>query len=145
VIELLACTSEVAQAVVSLTPIPVPHAPDWPHEDTADALRPIADHPELAGGTFLVVEDGVVVGDCGWFGPPDDEGEVEIGYGLAPSVRGRGVATAAVELLIAWVRTQGARVIRAEVLPGNEPSWKVLERLGFESVGEKAGHRIYLL
>jgi ribosomal-protein-alanine N-acetyltransferase len=145
VIELLACTPKVAQAVIGLTAIPVRHAPDWPHEDTPDALRPVADHPELAGGTFLVVEDGVVVGDCGWFGPPDEDGEVEIGYGLAPSARGRGVATEAVRLLLDWVRTQGARTVRAEVLPGNEPSWQLLLRLGFEQVGEKAGHHIYLL
>ncbi len=117
------------------------HAYDWPHADTFDALRPLAEHPEHCGpGTFLVVQDGVVVGDCGWFGPPDDLGEVDIGYGLAPSVRGRGLGTEAVGLLLDWVRAQGATRVRAEVLPGNHASLRLLARLGFTAVGERAGY-----
>jgi RimJ/RimL family protein N-acetyltransferase len=118
-------------------------ATDWPHADTADALRPLADHPgETGEGTFLIAVDGVVVGDCGWFGPPDEDGEVEIGYGLARSARGRGHATAAVALLLDWVQARGARSVRAEVLPGNEPSLRLLARLGFADIGGRAGHRI---
>ncbi|MDX6215719.1 MAG: [ribosomal protein S5]-alanine N-acetyltransferase [Frankiales bacterium] len=134
-------TLDLAQAVLSYSAVDVPHAGDWPHEDSYDALRPFAEHGG-GPGTFLVVEDGVVVGDCGWFGPPDEDGEVEIGYGLAPSARGRGLGTEAVRLLVEWVRGQGARSVRAEVLPGNETSLRLLARLGFEDIGERAGHRI---
>jgi RimJ/RimL family protein N-acetyltransferase len=141
VISLEPVTLDLAQAVLSYSAVDVPHAGDWPHEDSYDALRPFAEHGG-GPGTFLVVEDGVVVGDCGWFGPPDEDGEVEIGYGLAPSARGRGVGTEAVRLLVAWVRAQGARSVRAEVLPGNETSLRLLARLGFEDIGERAGHRI---
>jgi RimJ/RimL family protein N-acetyltransferase len=139
VIELVPCTVEVAQAVLAGSDPGVPHAADWPHDDTYDALRPLAEHGS-GPGTFLVVLDGVVVGDCGWFGPPDEEGEVEIGYGLAPSARGRGVGTRAVEMLLSWVAEQGARRVRAEVLPGNAASFALLARLGFEPVEERAGH-----
>lgn len=140
-ITLVPATGEVAVAVVTGGPVPVPHAPDWPHADTADALRPLAEHPDDTGpGTFLVLEDGVVVGDCGWFGPPVD-GLVDIGYGVATSVRGRGVGRAAVRLLLTWVAAQGAAEVRAEVLPGNEPSLRLLAGLGFQDVGEHAGHR----
>ena len=140
-IELRQVTHEVARAVLDGAPLPFPHAPDWPHEDTVDALRPLADHPGDTGpGTFLVVVDGVVVGDCGWFGPPDDAGEVEIGYGLAPSARGLGLGTASVVALLDWVEGRGATRVRAEVLPGNEPSLRLLQRLGFEVGGEHAGH-----
>jgi len=90
------------------------------------------------------VLDGEVVGDCGWFGPPDASGEVEIGYGLAPSVRGRGLGTDTVRALLEWVRAQGATRVRAEVLPGNEASLRLLHRLGFEVVGEHAGHLVLL-
>ncbi|MCU1593024.1 MAG: N-acetyltransferase [Frankiales bacterium] len=118
-------------------------APDWPHDDTADAFRPLAEHPGHTGeGTFLILLDGVVIGDCGWFGPADEDGEVEIGYGLAPSARGSGHGTAAVRLLLEWVASQGARSVRAEVLPSNVPSLRLLGRLGFEDVGEHAGHRV---
>lgn len=143
-IELRPVTHDLARAVVAGESLgDLPRAHDWPHADTFDALRPLAEHPEHTGpGTFLVLLDGKVVGDCGWFGPPDAEGEVEIGYGLAPSVRGRGLGTEAVRALLAWVRQQGAVRVRAEVLPGNEASLRLLRRLGFEVVGEHAGHLV---
>lgn len=141
-IELVPVTPAVARAVVDGADLgDLPRVADWPHADTADALRPLAEHPDDTGpGTFLVLHQGLVVGDCGWFGPPDDAGEVEIGYGLAPSARGQGLGTAAVQALLAWVREQGARHVRAEVLPGNEPSLRLLARLGFEKTEERAGH-----
>ncbi len=131
---------------------------DWPHDDTYDALRGLAEHPDDTGpGTFLVVLEegagtgGTVIGDCGWFGPPSEQahgtpnepdGQVEIGYGLAPSARGAGHGRAAVVLLLDWVREQGAVSARAEVLPGNEPSLRLLTGLGFARDGERAGHTV---
>lgn len=141
-IALVPATHAVAVAVVRHCHLPVQHAPDWPHRDTADALRPLAEHPEETGeGTFLITEHGLVVGDCGWFGPPTD-GVVDLGYGLAPSARGRGVATEAVQLLLAWVAQRGAVQARCEVLPSNETSLRLLARLGFVDTGEHAGHRV---
>jgi RimJ/RimL family protein N-acetyltransferase len=141
-VALLPASHEVAVAVLAGGDLPWAHARDWPHADTADALRPLAEHPSDTGeGTFLITENGVVVGDCGWFGPPAD-GVVDLGYGLAPSARGRGVATAAVRLLLEWVALRGAVQARADVLPGNVPSLRLLARLGFVEVGELAGHRV---
>jgi RimJ/RimL family protein N-acetyltransferase len=103
----------------------------WPHQDTPDALRPLADH-DAGPGTFLVVVDGQVLGECGWFGPPDGSGEVEVGYGLAPSARQRGIGTVAVRTLLEWVESQpGVRRVSASALVGNEASRRLLERLGF--------------
>ena len=147
-ITLVPVTRAVACAVIAWDGIdaalsPLGRATDWPHEDTPDALRPLAEHPEHSvEGTFLVVRDGIVIGDCGWFGPADEDGESEIGYGLAPSARGAGHATAAVALLLGWVADQGSRSVRAEVIAANLPSLRLLERLGFEDVGEHAGHRV---
>ena len=144
VITLAPVCQTLAVAVVAFEDLgPLARAADWPHDDTLDAFRPLAEHPEHAGeGTFLILLDGVVIGDCGWFGPADEDGEVEIGYGLAPSARGLGHGTAAVALLLEWVAAHGARSVRAEVLPANEPSLRLLARLGFEDVGEHAGHRV---
>ena len=141
-IRLQPVTPELARAVLEGADLgDLRHAFDWPHADTFDALRPLAEHPDHTGpGTFLVVRDDVGVGDCGWFGPPDEGGEVEIGYGLAPSVRGQGLGTEAVGALLDWVRARGATRVRAEVLPGNEASLRLLARLGFEPTGEHAGH-----
>lgn len=141
-IRLVPVAPGVARAVVhDEGSLPEPRVADWPHADTADALRPLADHPEAGSeGTFLVLEHGVVVGECGWFGPPV-EGEVSIGYGLARSARGRGVGSEAVRQLVAWVQGQGATTVRAEVRPGNEASLRLLAGLGFRSVGEEEhGH-----
>jgi RimJ/RimL family protein N-acetyltransferase len=124
----------VAAAVVAGGPFPFEHAPGWPHDDSADALRPHAEHggPGDAEGTFLVLVDDEVVGECGWYGPPGDDGVVEIGYGLAASRRGRGLGTEAVAVLCAWVEQQpGVRRIAAEALAGNDPSWRLLLKLGF--------------
>lgn len=118
-------------------------APDWPHEDTPDALRGLAEHGAPGDtGTFLVVVDGEVVGDCGWFGAADDAGTVEVGYGLAASRRRQGLGTEAVAVLTAWVEAQpGVRLVTAEVLPGNEGSLRLLARLGFR---EHGSHPPYL-
>lgn len=141
-LELRPVPRDVAIAVVTGTGLDVALAAagltrvrDWPHEDTIDALRGLAEHAELSGkGSFLVVRwDGAVLGDCGWFGPPDEQGLVEIGYGLAASARRQGVGTEAVGRLLAWVGQQPAvRTVTAEVLVGNEPSLRLLARLGFE-------------
>jgi RimJ/RimL family protein N-acetyltransferase len=125
---------------------PLTRPPDWPHDDTADALRPIAEHggPGPALGTFLVVEGGRVIGDCGWFGPPDDDGTVEIGYGLAASARGAGRGRQAVTQLRDWVAAQpGARRIVAEALVGNEPSRRLLLDLGFTEEPAAPPYRRY--
>lgn len=102
----------------------------WPHDETADAL---AGAGQGAGeATWLVVVDGEVVGEAGWKGPPDPDGVVEIGYGLARPARGRGLGTEAVGVLVAWTERQpGVRAVAAKVLAGNEPSLRLLRRLGF--------------
>lgn len=112
---------------------PLEPGPGWPHTDTPDALRPLAEHggPGQDGG-WLVVVDGRVVGDCGWLGGPGPDGDCEVGYGLAAPARGQGLGLEAVAVLVAWAEQQpGVRRVVADVLPGNEPSLRLLARLGF--------------
>jgi RimJ/RimL family protein N-acetyltransferase len=120
---------------------PLTRAPDWPHDDSVDALRPHATRP--APGTFLVVAGDRVIGECGWRGGPDPSGDVEIGYGLAASARGRGLGREAVRQLCGWAEAQdGVRRITAEALVGNEPSRRLLLALGFvEEPGVPPYHR----
>jgi RimJ/RimL family protein N-acetyltransferase len=125
---------------------PLTRAPDYPHDDSADALRPLAEHggPGPAVGTLLIVEDGRVIGECGWFGPPDESGTVEIGYGLAASARGAGRGTQAVNLLRDWLGTlPDVRRVVAEALVGNEPSRRLLLRLGFTEEPAEPPYRRY--
>ena len=105
----------------------------WPHADTVDALRPYAEYgsDDVPGPFLVVLGTGEVVGDCGWYGPPGADGEVEIGYGLAAPYRGRGIGTDAVTALLAWVTAQpGVRRVVAETDATNTASRRLLERLG---------------
>ena len=103
--------------------------------DTADGLGAALAHAESeADSPFLVVllETGEVVGDCGWKGGPGPDGRAEIGYGLAASVRGRGLGTEMVRTLTGWALSQpGCTSVVAEVLADNLPSRRALERAGF--------------
>src|SRR6266487_278139 len=71
----------------------------WPHQDTADALRLAA---QGSGLCWLVILDGLVIGDCGTHGPVS-AGTVEIGYGLAAPYRGRGYGNQVVSTLADWL------------------------------------------
>jgi RimJ/RimL family protein N-acetyltransferase len=90
--------------------------------------------------------DGLAVGDAGFHGPPSEAGEVEVGYALVPAARGAGLVHEAMALLVAWAWSQPAvRVITARVDPGNEPSQRVVRRLGFTLDGERDGMSRYVL
>jgi len=84
--------------------------------------------------------DGRYLGNISFKGPPC-EGRVEIGYQVAPGQQGQGLATAAVRLMLEEAWAAGVDVVRAEVLPDNLPSQRVLEKAGFRLVGHHADSR----
>jgi ribosomal-protein-alanine N-acetyltransferase len=86
---------------------------------------------------IVIGPGGAVVGHAGFHGPPDERGMVEIGYSILPEHRRRGYARAAVQALLAFAREHGARVIRASVSPGNEPSLAIIRSFGFVQRGEQ--------
>jgi ribosomal-protein-alanine N-acetyltransferase len=86
--------------------------------------------------TLQVVEraTGLKIGGIGCHGAPSD-GIVEIGYGIALEVRGRGLATEALTALVAFLEAQPEiRLVRAATDADNLPSQRVLERCGFVAV-----------
>ena len=131
--------------------------PTWeegfPLPPLLSSLRRAIDEPDgpVRFGPFFAYmivrrSDGLAVGDAGFHGPPGADGEVEVGYALVPSARGAGLATEAVELLATWARRQpGVKRVVARVDPGNDPSHRVLERLGFEQDGRRGGLTRYVL
>ncbi len=80
---------------------------------------------------FLRREDRTVVGSADFKAPPDENGDVEIGYGLGESQRGRGYMTEAVSAMCRWAKENGAKRVIAETLTDNEKSQNVLKRCGF--------------
>ena len=108
-------------------------APGWPHDDTAAGLSFVS----AGGSQFLVLDDaGRVAGECGTKTPTRPDGSVEIGYGLAPPSRGRGLGTKAVAELLDWLRQQpDVTVVEAEIHVSNTASRRIVEGLGFRPDG----------
>lgn len=72
-----------------------------------------------------------IVGDLCFKGLNAD-GSVEIGYGVKPGYKGRGLATEAVTAMAEWAITQPSVLrIEAETEPENPASQRVLQKSGF--------------
>lgn len=109
----------------------------WVWQHYADLL---SSRPEVDGWiTEAVLQDGVVVGYAGFHEPPDESGEVELGYTVLSPYRQRGIATASVALFIARAEARGVRRLTGYVAPDNEPSMKVLRTNGFTYVKDVDG------
>jgi RimJ/RimL family protein N-acetyltransferase len=143
-----------ARAMLAGTPEPeLPWADGFPLPSVRGALERIVaadEHGYSLAPFFAYVivrrADGLAIGDVGFHGPPDDDGEVEIGYALVPSARGAGLASEATGLLVEWAHRQpGVRVVTARVNPGNEPSRRLLARLGFAPDGKSGGLERFVL
>ena len=144
-VELHVITPELARRIVAGEPLPGDRwHPEYPLADELDVLRPLAEKtdPDPVFGPMMILDAaGVAVGGIGFFGPPDAEGSVEIGYGLVPAARGQGLATAAVDEVAKIATAHGAKVLRAATDPSNLPSSRVLERAGFRELPPSDGLR----
>lgn len=128
----------------------------WPPgEYDEHAIRWLLDRlkarPEAAGWfawyALLKAEPGAgamphLVAAGGYTGPPDDAGQVEIGYSVVPAFGRRGIATEMVAALVhnAFADARISRVI-AHTFPANVASIRVLEKNLFvlEGVGSEEG------
>jgi ribosomal-protein-alanine N-acetyltransferase len=88
---------------------------------------------------FAIIEKAgaIVIGLCGYKGPPSTDATVEIAYGLALAYQGRGYATEAAQELVARAFASGlVRRAIAHTLPEQNASTRVLSRCGFARTGE---------
>lgn len=112
-------------------------------------------HMEAHGWGFWVVEerDGApFVGVVGLMTIPWEAAftpAVEIGWRIAPAFRRRGYAEEAARAALDFAfGTLGLPEVVAFTVPGNETSWRLMERLGMEAAGEfdhprlPVGHRL---
>jgi RimJ/RimL family protein N-acetyltransferase len=114
----------------------VPVEPGWIGfpEALPFAIDAARDHDANPWGTHLFFDDdGALVGFGGFKGPPAG-GRVEIGYAVAPSRHGRGIATAAARWMIERAREAGVDTVVAHTLAEPNASTAVLERCGFTHV-----------
>lgn len=62
--------------------------------------------------------------------------DVDIGFAFLPAHRGQGQAREAAEAVLRWARALGLARVVAIVTPTNEPSLRLLRRLGFADEGD---------
>jgi GNAT superfamily N-acetyltransferase len=84
---------------------------------------------------WLIIVDGLASGTIGFKGEPASN-QLEVGYGVVPSQRGRGVATRALAQLLALIEGRGL-TIRAETAASNVASQAVLRHLSFNEVAKR--------
>jgi ribosomal-protein-alanine N-acetyltransferase len=116
-------------------------AADW--DDFAPAMKvsrdKLRENSALLGWWAHLVLTGtppVIAGVCGYTGPPNTQGVVEVAYGIAPSFRGQGLATwAAAELIRRAFEDVRVRVVCAHTLPEENASTRVLKKVGMTFVG----------
>ncbi len=92
---------------------------------------------------FLVrKEDRVVVGSADFKDIPNENGEVEIGYGLGKEFEHNGYMTEAAKAMCEWALKQnGVKSVIAETELENFASQNILERCGFKE--DKRGETIW--
>ena len=90
-------------------------------------------------------DDGAVIGDAGFLGPPDATGAVHLAVAITESARRRGYATEAVAALLEWAREQdGLTCVLADTTRSNLASQRLLERVGMHRIG-RDGELLYYM
>ena len=115
--------------------------PEYPLADTLEGLTWLLAAHDAMGGpdlaspwwSYQLVVDGQAVGDIGFHGPLDEDGQVTIGYQVVPSARRQGLATAACALIVQLAWSAGARRLLANTDADNVASQRVLRRNGFRT------------
>lgn len=75
-----------------------------------------------------------IIGGICFHGEPNENGEVEIGYGTDYEYRNKGIMTEAIAGLIQWLKTDNrVKIIRAETEADNISSVRVLEKNDFKA------------
>lgn len=128
--------------------IAVTHEPIWPPAPfepsaLAWAERHLAHDPDGVGwyGWALLANEGErspprILGIAALIGRPDDEGDVELAFGLLPEFRGRGYGGEAVRALSAWGLANGARRVVVHLDAEDAHTAQTLRQNGFCDTNE---------
>lgn len=122
---------------------------EWPPEFyDADAVRYTLEHMRANpdhddwGFYYVVLPEGderpaTVIGAAGFKGPPDANGEVELGYGIVPAQQRRGFATEVVRGMTKFAFGDArVRSVVGQTIPSLAGSIGVLKKAGFDFDGE---------
>jgi RimJ/RimL family protein N-acetyltransferase len=98
------------------------------------------DHAWYTYWLIIVADEPYGAGTAGFKGYPDEQGAVEIGYGIDPAWQGQGFMTETVRAMIDWAFTHSfcRSVFAAGVMKSNPASSRVLEKVGMQIYEETA-------
>jgi RimJ/RimL family protein N-acetyltransferase len=87
--------------------------------------------------TLISKEENKMIGDLCFVGEPDENGQIEIGYGIYKEFRKKGFMSEAMGGMIKWAENQqNIRSIVADTEKSNIDSYSILEKNNFKKVGE---------
>lgn len=120
------------------------HNNEWPENDLREAF-PIFKQLLMNNGNdgfnlWLIVEkeNNLIIGSAGYIGTPDNDGNVEIGFGIIPSRRRNGFCNESVKGLLEWgLNHDKVNGIIARCDKSNIASKKTITKLGFEYLNEE--------
>ena len=93
--------------------------------------------PWILGFNMTNREPNEFVGQCGFKGPPNNDGVVEIAYCVDPKYQGNGFATEAANALVEYAfQHDEVIMVLAHTLPEPNASTRVLTKCGFRNVGQ---------
>ncbi|MDE0584042.1 GNAT family N-acetyltransferase [Planococcus sp. A6] len=134
-LEIIPCTAKVTQLLQTQ------QYDNGPEIDRH--LQELRKDPSLfTWGSWLIIRkpDGQVIGDAGFKGKPDDQKQVEIGYGLLERYWNKGYATEAMNALIEWALAhEEVEKVIAETDRDNQSSIRVLEKIKMKKAQETDG------
>lgn len=150
-LELVPVTLELVEAIFSQRPdvaegllgasLPVA----WPGKSLIErsfyaSIEAVRASPEIRlwGDRVMITREGPrrVVGSVIFHGAPDDQGAVEVAYGVESESQRRGYATEATGAAVEWALSEGnVKVVKASTPLWHTASQRVLERCGLTRVG----------
>ncbi len=102
-------------------------------------------YPELLIWSVWLIsnENGVIVGDIGFKGPPDPWGSVEIGYEIDAAYHNKGYATQSVGRLCEFAFSKHVEKIQAEIHKDNRASLNVILKNNFSAIRSEGQYVYY--
>lgn len=116
--------------------------PYWPDQEAIDTFPKIIQNLEKVAEptgfeSYMVVHrhSMTVIGDAGFKGLPNADGEVDLGYAIITQAQKNGYGFEVARGLVNWAFQQpNVQAITARCLLDNVPSARVLEKLGMQEV-----------
>ncbi len=106
------------------------------YQDMMDCMKENKGQEYWGAAWLIALLDGTRVGDMCFKGAPDEQGEVEIGYGIDEWKQGNGYATEMVAAMIHWALTRpNVKMVTAQTQKNNRKSQRVLKKNGFVPYG----------